>query len=225
MARVTLDLGRMPQAIAKYQQVAEDAARLASSDPANANWRELKIRTWTELAEAQTAGRNCEAAEISLTRALKALSTSLAPDTPYLALLGTRLLTARARCRIFAADTRGALAASNAALDAIGPVIDAASDVESVFVGVEAWLVKGDAQSLGKQKDLAVASWSRALELSGRIESPLRPYHRLLRAQILRRLDRDADANALVGGLQAANYRHPFMNEMTGADATGRKEP
>jgi tetratricopeptide (TPR) repeat protein len=224
MARITLDLGRTKQAIAKYRQSAEYAARLASGDPANANWRELEILTWTELAEAQTVSRNCEAAETSLTRALKVLSTSLAPDTPYLALLGTRMLTAKARCRIFAADTRGALAASNAALDAIGTIIDAASDVESVFVGVEAWLVKGDAQSLGKQKDLAAASWSRALELSGRIESPSRPYHRLLRAQILRRLDRDADANALVGGLQAANYRHPSMNEMTGADATGRKD-
>jgi tetratricopeptide (TPR) repeat protein len=215
MARITLDLGRTKQAIAKYRQAAEGAARLASSDPVNANWRELEIRTWTELAEAQTVGRNCDAAETSGTHALGVLSASLAPDTPYLALLGARLLTAKARCRIFAADTRGALAASNAALDAVGPIIDAASDVESLFVGVEAWLVKGDAQSLGKQKDLAVTSWSRALELSGRIESPSRPYTRMLRAMILSRLDRSSEARSIIDELQAMNYRHPLLRSLT----------
>jgi hypothetical protein len=125
------------------------------------------------------------------------------------------LLTAKARCRIFAADTRGALAASNAALDAVGPIIDAASDVESLFVGVEAWLIKGDAQSLGKQKDLAVTSWSRALELSGRIESPSRPYTRMLRAMILSRLDRSSEARSIIDELQAMNYRHPLLRSLT----------
>lgn len=225
MARLTMDTGRTDDAIPRYRQAAEDAARLASGDPANASWRELEIRSWTELAEAQTLRRNCAAAATSANHALDVLSTSLTADAPFLALLGARLLTAKARCDIAAADSRGALAASTAALDTIAPITDATSDVESVAVGVEAWLVKGDAQSLARQKDLAIASWSRALELAGRIEASSRPYHRLLRASALQRLGRDADANVILGELRTANYRHPLMSDLTADDATKRKDP
>lgn len=146
MARLTLDTGRTDDAIPRYRQAAEDAARVASGDPANAGWRELEICSWTELAEAQTLRRNCAAAATSANHALDVLSTSLTPDAPFLALLGARLLTAKARRDIAAADSRGALAASTAALDTIAPITDATSDVESLAVGVEAWLVNGDAQ-------------------------------------------------------------------------------
>ncbi|MBU6378649.1 MAG: hypothetical protein KJS95_08975 [Gammaproteobacteria bacterium] len=214
--RLLLELGKSDAALARFGAAADEAARLAATEAADAGTRELEIRAWTELAETQTIVKDCKAAEQSATRALRALSASLSPETPFLAVLGGRVLTAKARCRLLAADSAGALAASTAALDAIGPIADAAADAESRFIGVEAWLVKGDAQAKARQTDLAIASWSRALELSGRGAAPLRPYQRLLRATLLSRVGREAEARSILAELQALGYLHPYMAGLTG---------
>ena len=213
MGRLMLDLGRTDAAIAKLREAAAAADELALSDLQNAEWRELEIRTRTELAEAQTIGRDCSGAAASTERALEVLDAGLQPDSAFLTLLGARLLTARARCRLVEADASGALAAATAALDAVGGDAQAAGGPELAAVTAEAWLVKGDVQAAGGSRDLAAASWGRALELTGRIGSAARPYQRLLRAITLERLDRAAEAQPILDGLRAINYRHPLIND------------
>jgi tetratricopeptide (TPR) repeat protein len=223
MGRLMLDLGRADAAIASLREAAEDAGKLALSDPQNAEWRELEIRTRTELAEAQTIDRDCIGAAASTERALEVLDASLQSDSVFLTVLGARLLAARARCRLLQGDADGALIAASAALDALGADGEAAGGPELAAVAAEAWLLKGDAQATGGSRDLAASSWGRALELTGRLGGEARPFQRLLRAITLERLDRAAAAQAILGELQAINYRHPLISDRALSSATNTR--
>jgi tetratricopeptide (TPR) repeat protein len=205
---VLADSGQLDRAIQEFQSAISEAQNLIPIEPRNAQWRSMAADARVALAQVLlTLGRHDEAAQ--LTGNACALGAGL-PATYAAARTHLATLCSMMRSRLALATGATAQATSFAQQALASARTEHSEDpIADSYRVATMYRLLGDARLRGGDSAAAASAWSAGLaELPPGVTE--RPGETSERLQILRRLNREAEAGPLAARLKTIGYRRPI---------------
>ena len=210
VGRLALTRAELPAALDALTEMQEIARRLERVDPGNPIYRRELAIAQRQLAEVMLAQGNVVDAGRSLDASaaiLKELADN-APDSLDLAMSLAQAVDDRAQVEL----TLGRPAAALSLLDSIdqrSEIFDAAGTTAATTTLARHDLTRGRAYEALNEPSMARSAWSAALEHMDRIDGDdrSRVHVRALRAEVLARLGKTAEARRLLDGLPGPSTR------------------
>jgi eukaryotic-like serine/threonine-protein kinase len=200
------DAGELTRAIPELNAAANQADQLAQIEPRNAAWKSTAARTHLDLAIALTwLGRRVEADQQTALGC--SLAAALPPSFAVAAVQRLRTTCAMIRARLALAAGANAQAASFAQQAIASARTEHSEDPIAVRYRVAlAYRLLGDARQSAGDRTSAIAAWNSAFSAlpAGVAE---RPWELNERFQLVRRLGKSSEAQALAAKLSQTGYK------------------